>query len=142
MPNIAAGVEVLIELATYTTLEHSPEWTGSHQLSVSPVHAPCLPLREAIWHHRKPAHTTSVAAGALVCRLFTEESHMATNLALDQELLDRAFRVSGEPTKKAAVTRALQEFIARREQRRVAELFGQLEWDTSFDYKAERARKQ
>ena len=51
----------------------------------------------------------------------------ATNLALDQELLDRAFRVSGEPTKKAAVTRALQEFIARREQRRVAELFGKLE---------------
>jgi predicted nucleic acid-binding protein len=48
---------------------------------------------------------------------------MATNLALDQELLDRAFRVSGEPTKKAAVTLALQEFIARREQRRVAELF-------------------
>jgi Arc/MetJ family transcription regulator len=67
---------------------------------------------------------------------------MATNLALDQELLDRAFRVSGETTKKAAVTRALQEFIARREQRRVAELFGKLEWDTSFDYKAERARKQ
>jgi Arc/MetJ family transcription regulator len=47
---------------------------------------------------------------------------MATNLDLDPELLDRAFRVSGEPTKKAAVTRALQEFIARREQRRVAEL--------------------
>jgi hypothetical protein len=67
---------------------------------------------------------------------------MATNLALDQELLDHAFRVSGEPTKKAAVTRALQEFIARREQRRVAELFGKLEWDTSFDYKAERAHKQ
>ena len=67
---------------------------------------------------------------------------MATNLALDQELLDRAFLASGEPTKKAAVIRALQEFIARREQRRVAELFGKLEWDASFDYKAERARKQ
>jgi hypothetical protein len=40
---------------------------------------------------------------------------MATNLALDPELLDRAFRVSGEPTKKAAVTRALQEFITRRD---------------------------
>ena len=50
--------------------------------------------------------------------------------------------MSGEPTKKAAVTRALQEFIARREQRRVAELFGKLEWDASFDYKAERARQQ
>ena len=66
---------------------------------------------------------------------------MATNLALDQELLDHAFRVSGEHTKKAAVTRALQEFIARREQRRVAELFGKLEWDSTYDYKAERARR-
>lgn len=66
---------------------------------------------------------------------------MATHLALDPDLLDHAFRLSGEPTKKAAVTRALQEFIARREQRRVAELFGQLEWDTAFDYKAERARR-
>lgn len=67
---------------------------------------------------------------------------MATNPALDQELLDRAFRLTGEPTKTAAVTRALQEFIACREQRRVAELFGKLEWDGSFDYKAERARKR
>lgn len=66
---------------------------------------------------------------------------MATNLALDQELLEHAFRVSGEPTKKAAVTRALQEFIARREQQRIAELFGKLDWDTSFDHKAERSRK-
>ena len=67
---------------------------------------------------------------------------MATNLALDQDLLDRAFLVSGEPTKKAAVTRALQEFIARREQRRVAELFGKLDWNSAYDYKAERSRKQ
>jgi len=66
---------------------------------------------------------------------------MATNLALDQDLLDRAFRVSGEPTKKAAVTRALQEFIARREQGKIAELFGNLDWDSTYDYKAERARR-
>ena len=44
---------------------------------------------------------------------------MATNLALDPDLLDRAFRVSGEQTRKAAFTCASQEFIARREQRRV-----------------------
>ena len=68
--------------------------------------------------------------------------HMATNLALDQDLLDHAFRLSGEPTKKAAVTRALQEFIARREQRLVAELFGKLEWDPGYDYKAERERQR
>ena len=65
---------------------------------------------------------------------------MATNLAIDPELLERAVAVSGERTKKAVVTKALQEFIARREQRRVAELMGKLEWDASFDYKAERLR--
>ena len=66
---------------------------------------------------------------------------MATNLAIDPDLLDRALQVSGERTKKAAVTMALQEFIARREQKRVLELIGKLEWDLSYDYKAERSRK-
>ena len=65
---------------------------------------------------------------------------MATNLAIDPVLLERAVEVSGERTKKAVVTKALQEFIARRQQRRVAELMGQLEWDDEFDYKAERSR--
>lgn len=66
---------------------------------------------------------------------------MATNLAIDPGLLERAVEVSGERTKKAVVTKALQEFIARREQRRAVELMGKLEWDASFDYKAERSRK-
>ena len=63
---------------------------------------------------------------------------MATNLAIDPDLLDRAVEVSGERTKKAVVTKALQEFIARREQKRVVELMGKLEWDDSFNCKAER----
>lgn len=65
---------------------------------------------------------------------------MATNLALDPGLIERAVAVSGESSKKAAVTLALKEFIARREQKRIAELLGQLEWDTSFEPKAERSR--
>ena len=65
---------------------------------------------------------------------------MATNLAIDPELIERALEISGERTKKAAVTKALQEFIARREQKRLAELFGSLEWDTDYNYKAERSR--
>jgi len=76
-----------------------------------------------------------------MCRLLCKESHMATNLAIDPDLLERAVEVSGERTKKAAVTKALQEFIARREQRRLLDLMGKLEWDRSFDYKAERSRK-
>ena len=66
---------------------------------------------------------------------------MATNLSIDPELIERALEVSGERTKKAAVTKALQEFIARRRQKRVLELLGQLEWDAAYDYKAERKRK-
>jgi Arc/MetJ family transcription regulator len=66
---------------------------------------------------------------------------MATNLSIDPELIDRALAVSGEQTKKAAVTKALQEFIARREQKHLLKLFGKLEWDADYDYKAERSRK-
>ena len=65
---------------------------------------------------------------------------MATNLDLDPDLVERAVALSGAPSKKAAVTAALQEFIARPEQRRVLELFGKLEWDPSYDYKRERSR--
>ena len=66
---------------------------------------------------------------------------MATNLALDPDLIERALKVSGEKTKKAAVTRALEEFITRRSQKRLIGLMGKLEWDESFDYKAERSRR-
>ena len=52
---------------------------------------------------------------------------MATNLSIDPNLLDKALRVSGEKTKKAAVTKALEEFIARREQRGLIELFSKLD---------------
>ena len=66
---------------------------------------------------------------------------MVINLFLDPDLIDRALEVSGERTKKAAITRALEEFIARRGQKRLIELMGKLEWDTSFDCKAERSRR-
>ena len=66
---------------------------------------------------------------------------MATNLAIDPDLLERAVAVSGERTKKAVVTKALQEFIARRQQRKLVDLMGKLEWDDSFNYKVERSRK-
>ncbi len=66
---------------------------------------------------------------------------MATNLDLDPGLIDRTLELSGERTKKAAVTKALQEFVARREQARLLDLFGKLEWDEAFDYKRERSRE-
>ena len=67
---------------------------------------------------------------------------LMANLAIDPDLLDRAVAVSGERTKTAAVKRALEEFIARREQGRIVEVFGSLEWDSQYDYKAERSRSR
>ena len=52
---------------------------------------------------------------------------MATNLALDDSLIEEAVRISGHRTKKAAVTHALTEYIARRKQRAILDLFGKLD---------------
>lgn len=67
---------------------------------------------------------------------------MATELPIDPKLLEHAFAVSGEKTRQAAVTRALEEFIARREQAKILDLVGKLEWDETYDYKAERLRRE
>ena len=65
---------------------------------------------------------------------------MPTNLAISPQLLEQAVRVSGAKTKTAAVTLALREFIARREQARLIELFASLDWDHDYNYKSERSR--
>jgi hypothetical protein len=65
---------------------------------------------------------------------------MLNNLSIDPDLIERALEVSGERTRKAVVTRALEEFIGRRKQKRMLDLMGKLEWDKSFDYKTQRSR--
>ncbi|HEX2891763.1 type II toxin-antitoxin system VapB family antitoxin [Vineibacter terrae] len=50
---------------------------------------------------------------------------MTTNISIDPKLIERALEVSGERTKEAAVTKALEEFIARRHQKRLLELIAQ-----------------
>lgn len=65
---------------------------------------------------------------------------MATNLAIDDELLDEALRVGGHRTKKATVTEALQEYIQRRKQAEILDLFGQIDYDPEYDYKKQRSR--
>jgi Arc/MetJ family transcription regulator len=65
---------------------------------------------------------------------------MATNLALDDALIQRAVETGGHRTKKAAVTAALREYVGRRERLRIRELFGEIDFDPSLDHKAERRR--
>ena len=55
--------------------------------------------------------------------------------------LKRAVGMSGSGTKATTETQTSTELIARREQSRLLELFGSLEWDPDFDYKRERSRR-
>jgi len=65
---------------------------------------------------------------------------MATNLAIDQELLREAVEVSGLRTKKDTVNLALKEFINRRKQMEILNLFGKMDPDPDYDYKKGRYR--
>jgi len=65
---------------------------------------------------------------------------MPTNLAIDDDLLAEAQKVGGHRTKKDTVNEALREYIQRRRQARVVDLFGKVEFDPSFDYKKQRRR--
>jgi Arc/MetJ family transcription regulator len=67
---------------------------------------------------------------------------MATNLALDDKLIDQARRAGGHRTKKEAVTAALAEYVQRRQQLRILRAFGSFEFDPSYDYKSGRRRSK
>jgi hypothetical protein len=63
---------------------------------------------------------------------------MATNLALDEALLAEALKIGGKATKKDTVTEALQEYISRRKQALVTNLFGTVQYDPKYNYKKQR----
>ena len=65
---------------------------------------------------------------------------MATNLAIDPELLQKALEVSGLKTKKETVNMALREFINRHKQEEILDLFGKMDPDPDYDYKKGRTR--
>lgn len=72
----------------------------------------------------------------MVCELL----HMATNLGIDDQLLDKALKISGFRTKKDTVNEALKEFIRKREQRKVIELFGTVEYYDDYNPKKYRRK--
>ena len=67
-------------------------------------------------------------------------SRKATNLALDDRLIEQARKIGKHKTKKDAVTAALQEHIRSRKQERILSLFGSIELDSEYDYKKDRRR--
>lgn len=67
---------------------------------------------------------------------------MATNLALDDALIEEARKIGAHKTKKDAVTAALDEYIQKRKQREIINLFGTIDFDPEYDYKAQRRKKR
>jgi len=68
--------------------------------------------------------------------------HMATNLAIDDNLIEEARRLGEHKTKREAVTTALEEYIQHCKQNQILEDFGTVDFDPEYDYKAERQRKR
>lgn len=66
---------------------------------------------------------------------------MATNLAIDDKLLREALRIGKQHTKKATVNQALQEFIDRRKRIKSLDMFGGIDFNPRYDYKAERKKR-
>jgi Arc/MetJ family transcription regulator len=65
---------------------------------------------------------------------------MATNLQIDDALIHKAVTLGGHRTKRAAVTKALEEYIDHLEQEKILKLFGTVDYDPGYDYKDHRRR--
>lgn len=66
---------------------------------------------------------------------------MPANLAMDDKLLEKAQKIGGLKTKKDTVTLALKEFIQRRQQEKIIDVFGTVKYAEDYDYKKARNRK-
>ncbi len=67
--------------------------------------------------------------------------HMATNLQINNTLIQEALELGGHRTKRAVVEAALQEYVMRRKQLKLFDLFGTIDYDEDYDYKVQRKRE-
>ena len=65
---------------------------------------------------------------------------MATNLQIDNELIQEALQLGGHRTKRAVVEEALREYVQHRKQLKIIELFDTIEYEDDYDYKTQRRK--
>ena len=70
-----------------------------------------------------------------------EVKSMVTNVDIDENLLKEAKVLGHHKTKKAVVNEALAEYVRIRKQRQILDLFGTVDYDSDYDYKAERRKR-
>ena len=76
-----------------------------------------------------------------MCSSLCDAMHMATNVEIDPQLIQRALLLGGKRTKREVIEEALQEYVSRREQQQIVSLFGTIDYDDDYDYKKQRARR-
>ena len=65
---------------------------------------------------------------------------MATNLALNDDLIEEAVRLGNHKSKKEAVNKALEKYIEQIKQQKIKNIFGSIDYDPDYDYKKQRAK--
>ncbi len=78
--------------------------------------------------------------GVDLCEGLCNIMYMATNLQIEDNLIQEALLLGGHRTKRAVVEEALREYVQRRKQIKILELFGTIEYDQEYDYKQQRQK--
>lgn len=120
----------------------SGSWKGDHLSGRELDNLGCLKAR--IWRSLCARNSITLFASAhlLLHTAMCNNIHMATNLALDDRLIEEARRIGRHKTKREAVSAALAEYVKRRKQLRILEAFGTIDFDPKYNYKIERRRKR
>lgn len=60
---------------------------------------------------------------------------MAGDVAINEDLLNEAYKIGEYDTKKETINIALKEFIQKRKSEDLIKLFGQIEYEPDYNYK-------
>lgn len=69
------------------------------------------------------------------------DMHMATNIQLDNDLIKEALILGRHSTKRAVIQEALEEYVSKRKQLEIVDLFGTIEYEADYNYKDQRQVK-
>jgi len=113
----------------YLTLTRCREKFGGHTSPERPLASRLSNLDPFVNHY------------LVLCNALCNYMCMATNLQIDDSLIQAALELGGHRTKRAVVEEALHEYVTRRKQLQIVAAFGTIDYEEDYDYKAQRKRE-
>ena len=68
----------------------------------------------------------------------SNENYMAINLQIDEALIEKALALGNQQTERDVVEQALREYVQRRKQQMIVDLFGTIDYEENYNYKQQR----